>query len=318
MVVREVNRSIAMGNRLFLLKWVMILIPPVAVAAGHLVMAVGPGHRVNGTEAVLLVSAVATGLVLLLSYGFVETVLGVLRRLQTEAVSRDQDILTLNAVMRERDRLGRELHDGAAQLVAHLLLRLDTIDALVETGRPRAAQVELDRLRGVAEDIYRDIGESIAGSRTDVTEHGLVRALRDYADQFDERYRIPVQLEADEVGDRLSPLAAFQLFRFVQEALTNVRKHADARGVTITLSLDGPDSVSIVVADDGQGFVAGHRECGAPAPLGLQSMQKRVEELGGIFRVDSRPGAGTRVSAKIPRTTTIPEGGYAAGAAPPR
>src|SRR5439155_20417440 len=165
-----------------------------------------------------------TFLGLALTYIFVETLFRVLWRLQAEALVREQDIQAMSAVMQERERMSRELHDGAAQLVAHLLLRLDTIKELVEANRPQEAEAELERLHGVADEIYQDIGESISGLRTNVTEQGLVRALQDYMDQFEERHQIPTTLRTDDAADQLAPLTAFQLFRFIQESLTNVRK----------------------------------------------------------------------------------------------
>jgi len=108
--------------RLLLFKWLMVLIPPVTVAVGHILLTVGhslTGHTVGSLAETLLVTLPMTLLVLVLSYLFVETLFGVLRRLQAEALAREQDILTMNAVMRERERLSRELHDGVAQLVAH-------------------------------------------------------------------------------------------------------------------------------------------------------------------------------------------------------
>jgi signal transduction histidine kinase len=306
-----------LSRRLFLLKWLMILIPPVTVTAGHLLVMARPGHSFGGFAVVLLANVAVTSLALLLSYGFVETLFGVLDKLQAEAVARDQDILTMNAVMQERERLGRELHDGAAQLVAHLLLRLDTIKELVETGRHQEAGTELERLHGVADEIYEDIGESITGIRTDVAEHGLIRTLQDYADQFEERHQISVSLRADDTADRLSPLAGFQLFRLVQEALTNVRKHAGAQTATVTLASDGPDRLRIVIADDGQGFTPGIQGNGTARPMGLRSMRERVETLGGSFRVESQPGSGTRVTATIPDPGTRRENARAALAAPP-
>ncbi len=236
----------------------------------------------------------------MLAYIFAETMFSVLRRLQAEALARERDILTMNAVMRERERLSRELHDGAAQLVAHLLLRLDTIKDLVEAGRRQEAEAELERLHGVADEIYQDIGESITGIRADVAERGLIRTLQDYLDQFEERHQIPVSLRTDDAAGQLPPLAAFQLFRLIQEALTNVRKHARAREATVTLTAEWPDQLRIVIADDGQGFSPGSPRNGTARPLGLTSMRERVEILGGAFDVDSRPGAGTRVTAIIP------------------
>ncbi|MBI2940181.1 MAG: hypothetical protein HYY04_07040, partial [Chloroflexi bacterium] len=136
-------------------------------------------NTVGGLAETLLVTLPVTFLALVLASIFVETLFRVLRRLQAEVLAREQDILTMNAVMQERERLSRELHDGVAKLVADLLLRLDTIKELVEADRPREAEAEIERLHGVAGEIYEDIGESIAGLRTNVTERGLVCALQD-------------------------------------------------------------------------------------------------------------------------------------------
>ncbi len=309
----QMNDSIMTHRGLLLFKWLMVFIPPVTVAVGHSL----PEHTEGGRAEPLLVTLLVTCLALMLAYMFVETLFGVLRRLQSEALAREQDILTMNAVMQERQRLSRELHDGVAQLVAHLLLRLDTIKELVEADRHPEAEVELERLHGVADEIYEDIGESITGLRTNVAERGLVRALRDYVDQFEERHQIPVSLRTDDAADHLSPLAALQLFRLIQEALTNVRKHAGAREATVTLMSDGSRQLKVVVADDGQGFTPGSQRYGTARPLGLTSMRERVEALGGTFHVNSQPGSGTQVTATIPMPRTRRENGHAALAAPP-
>jgi signal transduction histidine kinase len=232
-------------------------------------------------------------------------------------LAREQDIQTMSAVMQERERLSRELHDGAAQLVADLLLRLDTIKELVEADRPQEAEAELERLHGVADEIYEDIGESIAGLRTNVTERGLVRALQDYVDQFEERHQIPTSLRTDDAADQLSPLAALQLFRLIQEALTNVRKHAAAHQATVTLMSDGSGQLKVVIADDGQGFIPGSQRNGKARRLGLTTMRERVEALGGSFQVTNQPGLGTQVSASIPIPPSRSENTHAALATPP-
>jgi signal transduction histidine kinase len=309
-------------RRLLLFKWLMVLIPPVTVTVGHsLLLGHGVGRlgeaRSHTAAETLLVTVLVTLLALVLAYLFVETLFRVLQRLQAEALTREQDILTMNAVMQERERLSRELHDGVAQLVAHLLLRLDTIKELVEANRPEEAEAELERLHGVADEIYEDIGESIAGLRTNVTERGLVRALQDYVDQFEERHQIPTSLRTDDAADQLSPLAALQLFRLIQEALTNVRKHAAAREATVTLLSDGSGQLKVVVADDGRGFTPGSQRNGKASPLGLTSMRERVEALGGTFEVNSQPGSGTQVTATVPISRTRRESGHAALATPP-
>jgi signal transduction histidine kinase len=313
----QMNRSIMTRRRLLLLKWLMIFTPPVVAMVGYYLLGHAVGHSLLGvTVDRFAVNLLVAFLLLVLVYIFAETLFRVLARLQAEALAREQDIRIMNAVMQERERLSRELHDGVAQLVADLLLRLDTIKGLVEANRPQEAEAELERLHEIADEIYGDIGESIAGLRTNVTEGGLVRALRDYLDHFEERHQIPTSLQADDAADQLSPPASLQIFRFIQEALTNVRKHAKAREVTVTLTLIEPDQLKIAIADDGQGFVPSSQRNGKGRPLGLTSMQERIEALGGTFQVDSQPGSGTQVTAIIPIPRTRRESGHAALATP--
>jgi len=322
----QINRSIITQRRLLLFKWLMIFLPSVTVLVGHSLLGYLLGYPAGHSLREVTVGRLAENLLvafllLVLVYIFAETLFRVLGRLQAEALSREQDMLTMNAVMQERERLSRELHDGVAQLVADLLLRLDTIKDLVEAGRQQEAATEIERLHVVADEIYADIGESIAGLRSNRTERGLISALQDYVDQFEERHQIPTSLQiltgqAPDAANQLSPLAALQVFRFVQEALTNVRKHARAREATVTLTSSGPDQLRVVIADDGQGFTPGSQRNGKARPLGLTSMRERVEALGGTFEVDSQPGSGTRVTATIPIPRTRRESGHAALATP--
>ena len=324
----ETHRPDMTQRRLLLFKWLVVFTPPVMVMVGHGLLGRVVHHSLLGHPAGRLAENLLVAfLLLVLAYIFVEILFRLFGRLQAEALTREQDIQTMNAVMQERERLSRELHDGVAHLVADLLLRLDTIKELVAAGRAQEADAELERLHGVADEIYKDIGESIAGLRTDVMERGLVHALQDYVDQFEERHQIPTSLQiltgqAPDAAGQLSPLAALQLFRFIQEALTNVRKHARAREATVTLTSNGPDQLRVVIADDGQGFTPGSQKNGLnakqnPRPLGLTSMRERVEALGGIFHVNSQPGSGTQVTATIPIPRDKREKEHAALATPP-
>src|SRR3972149_11759551 len=119
----QISRPIMTHRRLLLFKWLMVFIPPVTVAVVHSLLL---GHTVgflaeagsHTAAETLLVTVLVTFPALVLAYMFVETLFRGLRRLQAEALAREQDILTMNAVMQERERLSRELHDGVAQLVA--------------------------------------------------------------------------------------------------------------------------------------------------------------------------------------------------------
>ena len=277
----QTDSSTTTRRRLLLFKWLMVFMPPIMVMVGYSLLWHAVGHSLLGvTLDRLAVNLLVALLVLVLVYIFAETLFRILGRLQAEALAREQEILTMNAVMQERERLSRELHDGVAQLVADLLLRLDTIKDLVQTDRQHQAEAELERLHEVADEIYEDIGESIAGLRTNVTEQGLIGALQDYVDQFEERHQNPTSLQlrtgqAPEAANRLSPPAALQIFRFIQEALTNVRKHAKAREVTVTLTSIGSDQLRVVIADDGQGFTPNSQKNGKARSLGLTSMRER-------------------------------------------
>ncbi|HZQ06821.1 MAG TPA: sensor histidine kinase [Anaerolineae bacterium] len=309
----QTHRPIMTHRKLFLFKWLMILLPVTAVTLGHsLVQHAGGGTHGGGATYDLSMTLLVGFVGVALTYIFVETLYRVLGRLQAEIAAQEQDIRTMNAVMQERERLSRELHDGAAQLVADLLLRLDTIQELVEADRKHEAGLELERLHGVANEIYQDIGESITGLRNNVTERGLVLALQDYVDQFEERYQTSIHLHTDDAVDQLSSLAALQLFRFIQEGLTNVRKHAEAQEATVTLTANGLNEIKVIIADDGQGFNLRSQSDGKTGSLGLTSMRERIESLGGTFDVHSRPGSGTQVTATIPISQPRKENGHAA------
>jgi signal transduction histidine kinase len=101
-------------------------------------------------------------LVLLLTYAFATFVFSIVERLQSQAMARSREIATLSVVVGERGRLSRELHDGFAQLVAYLLVRIDTVEDLVTADRRDQALTELERMRSVTDDLYENVRESIS------------------------------------------------------------------------------------------------------------------------------------------------------------
>ena len=135
--------------------------------------------------------------------------------------------------------------------------------------------------------------------------------------QFEERHEISVKLQSDDLADQFPPIAALQLFRLVQEALTNVRKHAAVHEATVTLRSGGAGQLEVVIADDGQGFVPLPETNANARSLGLTSMRERVESIGGAFEVQSQPGSGTRVTAIVPMPRVKQESGHVALATPP-
>jgi two-component system, NarL family, sensor histidine kinase DegS len=279
------------------LKWLSTVVPGAAVLLYETVRYEILEHLLPSV-APQIGSTIVAVLVLLLTYGFASFVFRVVERVQADAVRRGREVAALGAVMDERARLSRELHDGLAQLVAFLLVRLDTVAGLVEANRRPEALAELERLRGLADDLYLDVREAIAGLRSRVAERGLVPALRDYLDEFEERHRIEVAPEADPTAP-VPDLVGLHVFRIVQEALANVRKHARARRAWVRLR-PGPGRLELEIGDDGVGFDPARATGSTPRSFGLASMGERAQALGGALRIDSAPGAGTRVMVSVP------------------
>ncbi len=282
------------------LKWLTALVPGTVVL-------IYESARQEALEHILPALPVQYGnvvvwaLVLLLTYAFATFVFSVVERLQAQAMARSRELATLSAVLEERARLSRELHDGFAQLVAFLLVRIDTVTGLVVANREQQALVELERMRSVTDDLYQDVRESISELRTRVSERGLPATVREYVEAYEDRHGLTVHLEGEDVASALPALIAFQLLRIIQEALANVRKHARARHAWIRFETLEGNKLQMIVGDDGQGFepeavpVEASRKS-----FGLASMRERVESLGGELRLDSHPGEGTRVIVSIP------------------
>jgi len=232
-----------------LIKWLATIVPSAAVLLYEFVRYETLEHLLPGIPPE--VGNVIVGLVLLLlTYGFASFVFRVVERVQAQAVLRGREVAALNAVMDERTRLSRELHDGMAQLVAYLLVRVDTVAGLVQADRRPEAVAELERLRSVADDLYLDVREAIAGLRGRVSERGLLPVLKDYLDEFEERYGVPVAFETDDATVPVPDLVGMHLFRIVQEALANVRKHAHAHLAWVSLRHTDAGVLEVEIGDD--------------------------------------------------------------------
>jgi signal transduction histidine kinase len=208
-------------------------------------------------------------------------------------VARDALRRVVAAQELERRRLARELHDETGQALTSILLGLKAVEEAPAEDERRRASTELRELVVTTLQDVRRLAVELRPKALD--DFGLVPALERLGETFSEQTGIRVQLEA-QLGERLSPEIETALYRIVQEALTNVVKHARARSVSILL-VRKHASVSAVIEDDGLGFEpAEAREDG----LGLVGMRERLELIDGRFEVESSPGAGTTIVAEVP------------------
>jgi signal transduction histidine kinase len=199
----------------------------------------------------------------------------------------------------ERARVSRELHDQVGQSLTALTYGLDHLQ---KTCRDDAQGEEVRQLVHLSRDLGSQLGALARDLRPSVLDDlGLVPALRSHAREFSERIGIPVDLLARTPIPRLTPDAETAIFRVVQEALTNVAKHAHASRAGVMLSCTSR-RLTLRVWDDGRGFQPGedHARLNGHSHLGLIGMTERVQLLGGELELTSIPGRGTRISVTAP------------------
>ena len=212
----------------------------------------------------------------------------------SERVSRDVVGRVVEAQEQERARLARELHDETGQALTSILLGLKTLEDSVPTDEGRASVAGLRELVVSTLQDVRRLAVELRPAALD--DFGLVPALERLVDSFRESTSIEIALEARVGEERLGGEVETTLYRILQEALTNVVKHAQAGRVSISLvRKDG--SVSAVVEDDGRGFEPG---AARPDALGLVGMRERASLVGGRISIESGPGRGTTVAVEVP------------------
>lgn len=199
----------------------------------------------------------------------------------------------------ERKRLSRELHDGTAQAITSILLALSTIKRSRDMDEVMRRVEEAEAItNNVAEEIRR---MSLELRPLMLDELGLVPALQWYTRQSRKVMKTDLEFHSKGLKERLPSTIEIALYRLVQEAITNIAKHAEAKHASVTL--EGHDhSVVVTIEDDGQGFDLQNTMRARERGLGLFGMQERVSVVGGTLKIDSQPGAGTRIVAEIPLT----------------
>ncbi len=203
----------------------------------------------------------------------------------------------MKAQEEERLHLSRELHDESGQLLTALTVQLGLLDRNVD--QPDNMRDKIEELKITTNEIQENLHKLAVDLRPASLDHiGLVTTLRQFITEFNRQYDFSVDFEAVGMENKRLPSdVETTIFRIVQESLTNVILHAQAKHVDVLLNLHN-QRVVLVVEDDGVGFIP--TSLGTEDHLGLFGMRERVEMLGGIFVIESSPGKGTTIKAEVP------------------
>lgn len=254
---------------------------------------------------VLAVAALIAVLLMIIS--FLLVIIRVRRRSERELKTSRERLRALTWRLTEvedkaRKDLSRELHDRVGQNLTILGVNLNLLRSLMTDSQPDLVKARIRDSLTVVKQTTKSIRNVMGTLRSPVLDdYGLVAAIEHYGRQYTDRTGIAVQVKGAMDGPRLDPHHENSLFRIVQEALTNVIKHANATEVVITVRhIDGRLRLSI--DDNGAGFdEASLAEDEGHRGWGMATMRERALAVGGTFRVRSFPGQGTRVTVEVAR-----------------
>lgn len=206
-------------------------------------------------------------------------------------------------IMQERQRLARDIHDTFTQGLSSIVMQIEAIDATLSTDNTKGGQT-LERVGRIARENLAEARRLLWALQPEVAERAsLPEMLRPLAQRWAEESGVSVGVTITGQATFLRPEIEVTLLRATQEALANIRKHAQASSVMLTLSYM-EDIVALDIADDGIGF----DPHGLPIPLlgetsgrfGLKALRERIEQLEGTFTLESTPGSGTTIAVALP------------------
>ncbi|CAN7151884.1 sensor histidine kinase [Paenibacillus sp. LjRoot153] len=219
--------------------------------------------------------------------------------------AKNRQLLGLKIILaqeEERKRIAREIHDGMAQTLANVVLRTEIAHRMLVKEDISAVKDELVDLKGQVRNGLEEVRKIIFNLRPMALDDlGIVPTLRKYVQDFEDKYRIHTQFNLVGKETRIPSGLEIAIFRLVQEALSNINKHAKATFLSVELTLE-PDQVQIYVVDNGIGFDVPLTELRIAKGnnFGLLGMRERVELLEGTMVLESEKGSGTKITMLIP------------------
>lgn len=194
----------------------------------------------------------------------------------------------------ERNIIANELHDSLAQTLASLRFQVRILDQALQPVGDFMAFKTIDSVEHVLDEATTDLRELIAHCRVPIEQQGLVPAVKRAVEKFRKETGIPILFQCEEHTLALPSNMELNAYRIVQEALTNVKKHANAHIVRVLLSNDN-GNIRILIENDGNGFDQSKIHSSEGEHLGLTIMKERARHLGGELKIESEADEGTRV-----------------------
>jgi len=208
----------------------------------------------------------------------------------------------LESMENEKKKISREIHDGPAQAIANLVMKADICKAVIKKDVVQGF-IELDELKDSVRATLQEIRHIIYELRPGLLDdHELIPALESLVVDFRKQLGIDIKLVAGTERKGVSSVVQIAVFRLIQEALNNIKKHAEAKHVQIRVAF-GPKYIDVMIKDDGNGFDTEQvfkRIKAVGASYGLRGMKERIEQFYGEFSCISQIGVGTELAFKIP------------------
>lgn len=206
------------------------------------------------------------------------------------------------AAAEEREKMGRDLHDGFGQVIGFVNVQAQAAQTLLEKNQTEAARGNLGRIIQVAQDAHIDLRHFILGLRDSAKPHrSFFGVLQESLDAFSKAWNIETVFSpAQDTLPVLAEAVEDQILHIIQEALVNIRKHAEARRVEMLIT-SLSNEIVFIISDDGRGFDPQNAPGAEERHFGLSIMRERAEQVGGRLEIRSVVGQGTRILIHIPR-----------------
>ncbi len=204
----------------------------------------------------------------------------------------------------ERNIIANELHDSLAQTLASLRFQVRILDQSLQPVGDFMAFKTMESVEHGLDEATTDLRELIAHCRVPIEQQGLIPAIKRAVEKFRKDTGINILLQCDEQTLLLPSNMELNAYRIVQEALTNIKKHAHAYIVRVLVNRDDCGNINILVENDGKGFDQRKIHSTEGEHLGLTIMRERAKHLGGVLKIESEPDEGTRVELKFPYKDT--------------